>query len=699
MTAPQQLQSAISLHQAGLLSEAEAIYRQIVAATPDDPEAHHNLALVLKDQSRLDEAIAAYGKAIELAPRRPDLHYNLAIALAAKGQHESAAESYRQAIHLQPDLVLAHTNLGNTLLQLGRLDDAIDSYRSATRIRPDYADAHFNLAIALKAQRKLPEAINEFHRALALRPDWPQAHGNLGTSLLQLGQIDDAIESYRKAAQLRPTDADAHFNLANALYRARKYDDAVTELRRAVELRPNWPEAWCDLGNALRAGGKLDDAIAAFRQALALRPDLAAAHSSLIFTLHYHPACTAGMIREELIRWNSLHAEPLKKFIRPHQNTPDPNRPLRVGYVSPDFREHIVAQMLLPVIRGHNRRNVSVYCYSNVRRPDAITRLFQSHADHWRDISDLDDENAAAQIQRDAIDILVDLSLHTAANRLPLFARKPAPVQVTYLAYCGSSGLEAMDYRLSDPHLDPLTTPSPGIPGEGWGGGPPYTEKTIRLPRTYWLFNLPMPTPDVAPPPSITAGRITFGSLNDPVKISTPALDLWSQILQRVPNSRLLLHCNTRTQQNAITSHLARHAVAANRISFVPRTTWLQYLESFSRIDIALDPTPFGGGVTTCDTLWMGVPVVTLSGATAVGRGGRSILSNVGLPELVAQTPEQYVQIAATLATNPARLRELRSTLRDRMKSSPLMDAAGFVADIENAYRQIWQEWCAKQSG
>ncbi len=286
-------------------------------------------------------------------------------------------------------------------------------------------------------------------------------------------------------------------------------------------------------------------------------------------------------------------------------------------------------------------------------------------------------------IRRDGIDILVDLSLHMAHNRLLVFARKPAPLQATWLGYCASTGLETIDYRLSDPYLDPPETDLSV-----------YSEQTLRLPETWWCYGCAGPTPEPSPPPSDRAGYVTFGCLNNFAKVSPGSLDLWAEILNAVPRSRMIIHSYPGSHLDGVRQRFAASGVSADRLEFVAKLPWTQYVQTYGRIDIALDPFPYGGGITTCDALWMGVPVVSLAGQTAVGRGGKSILSNLGLPELVARRPKQYVQTAVTLAQSPARLAELRRTMRHRMLTSPLMNARRFARNVENAYRQMWKQWC-----
>ena len=599
------------------------------------------------------------------------------------GQIDLAIELFRRVVQLAPDNVEAHGNLGIALKAAGRIDEAIAIYRQAIRLSPVRVELHYNLGVALQARQDHEQAAESYRQAIQLKPDLAPALNNLAGSLLELGRVQEAIASYRRAIQIQPDFPDPHYSLGVVLQREGKFDEAIAHYRRAIELRPTTGQWHNNLANALKSVGRVDEAIEQYKKAISLQPGLTDAHSNLILAMHYLPGVTAQEIRSEAVRWNARHAQAGKQFVRPHENDRDPSRRLRIGYVSPDFCDHVAGRVALPLIRGHNRAQVSVHCYSNVRRTDQVTREFVAAADHWRSIHRADDQEVAEQIRRDEIDILVDLALHTAGNRLTLFALKPAPVQVTYLAYPGPSGIEAMDYRLSDPHLDPVDADLQS-----------YTERTIRLPHSYWHYQTPSPAPELSPPPSSLSGQITFGCLNNVAKISAPALDLWAGILTRVENSKLLILSASPEHRRRIASHFPN----PGRIEYVERTPLETFFNTISRIDIALDSFPYAGGITTCDTLWMGVPIVTLSGATAVGRGGRSILSNIGLPDLIAPSPDEYVQIAAQLAANPAKLAELRAAMRERMRASPLMDSVQFVADIENAYRQMWRIWCATES-
>ena len=518
--------------QCGQLDAAEDLLRRAIRIKPDYAEAHATLGTALKRKGRLDEAIDSFRQAIRLKPGLPGTHTNLANALKDKGNLDVAIASYREAIRLKPDYAEAHNNLGNALRDKGQLDDAIASHSQAIRLKPDYAEAHGDLGTALAILGRFDEAIYSLSHAIGLNPDLAVAHSNLGNALRSKGRLDEAIASFQHAIWLKPDSAETHANLGNALRDNGQLDAAIASYSQAVQLKPGLAGAHSNLANALKDTGQLDEAIACYRQAIQLKPDHAGAHSSLPFVLQYHPDYDATMIHEELRLWSSRHAEPLKKFIRPHENNPDPDRPLRIGYVSPDFRADASANFLVPLLEHHDPCEVELICYAEVPRPDEITTRLRRPVAQWLSTLGLSDEKVAQQIRQDRIDVLVDLAVHTAGNRLLVFARKPAPVQVTWLGYPGTTGLQTIDYRLSDPYLDP-----PGMDESV------YSERTLRLPESFWCYD-PLDGRDIpiSSLPALERGAITFGSLNNFCKISEPVLVAWSRILKEVPGSQLLLH-------------------------------------------------------------------------------------------------------------------------------------------------------------
>jgi protein O-GlcNAc transferase len=687
MSIQQQLESGVVHHQAGRLAQAEAIYRQILSQHPNHVGAMILLGAVAVQAGRLDAGIELLRRAIRCEPRYSDAHYYLGIALHAKRQFDEAIVAFRQAIRLRPGFPDSHNNLGIALNENGQLDEAVASYREAIRLKPDYAEAHCNLGIPLQAKRQLDEAVASYRQAIGLKPDFALAHSNLGNALLEMGQLDQAIDSYQQAIRFRPDFPDAHYSLGIALRRKGQLDDAVAANRRAVGLRPEWAEAHNNVGDALKGSGQLDEAIDAYREAIRLKPDFAEAHSNLVFSLCYHPGYDAKMIQDELRRWSRRHAEPLKKFIRPHTNNRDPERRLRIGYVSPDFCQHVVGRNILPLLRQHDHVQMEVFCYANMAHDDGLTREFRRLADFWRSIAELSDSQAADLIRQDGIDILVDLALHTAGNRLGVLARKPAPVQITFAGYPGSTGLDTIDYRLTDPSLDP-----PGLNDQF------YSETSYHLPDSFWCYDPLVAEVAINAPLAQSHGFVTFGCLNNFCKVNEQVLLLWARVLNTVSDSRLLLMSPEGNSRERIQNRLHSEGIDDQRVEFVSKQSRSEYLLTYNRIDIGLDTLPYNGHTTSLDSFWMGVPVITLVGQTVVGRAGLSQLTNLGLPEFIAKTPEQFVQIAARLAGDLQYLSHVRANLRTRMAQSRLMDAEAYTRAIESAYRDIWRRWCTNHS-
>jgi protein O-GlcNAc transferase len=574
--------------------------------------------------------------------------------------------------------------------QAGRLAEAENLYRQILLQQPAHFDALNLLGVIALQAGQLDVAADLMRRAIAVRPDYAEAHSNLGKALKGQGQLNDAIAAYRRAIALNPSLPAAHNNLGNALRDAGRLDEAIAAMRQAIVLAPNFPEAHFNLGNTLRDEGLLDEAIAELRQAIALKPDFADAHSNLVFALHYHAGFDAKTVAEEHFRWGRQHARPLSRFMQPHGNSRDPDRRLRIAYVSADFREHSVSFFLLPLFAQHDRGVNQIICYSDVRNEDAITNQLRACADEWHKTAGFTDERLADKIRQDQIDILIDLAGHTSRNRLRVFARKPAPVQVSYLGYPGTTGLAEIDYRLSDSLADPTGTTESL-----------HAEKLWRLPVCNWCYGAP---PNAPPARSSRADApVCFGTFNNFLKASPAVMEMWAAILKAAPSSRLIIKSGGLLEPSAgrrVIEFFTSRGVQPDRLDLRGvDPDFRSHLDAYNQMDIALDTFPYHGTTTTCEALWMGVPVVTLAGPSHVSRVGVSLLSAVGLPELIAHTPQQYVQIAVALASDLPRLAELRRTLRDRMRASPLMDAPRFARDIEAAYRQLWHLWCKTAAG
>jgi predicted O-linked N-acetylglucosamine transferase (SPINDLY family) len=549
--------------------------------------------------------------------------------------------------------------------------------RAALAADPAYSDALHLLGVVALRTARLDEAVDLLRRAIRARPAFPDAYNNLGVALEARGQLVKAENAYRAALRLDGRQVGAWDNLGNVLKKAGRPLEALEAYRQALWLRPDDPVAHSGLGTAHLELARVPEAVGYFRRSCELQLANAAARSDLLYTLHYDD----GMDAEALYREHVLY--PCRAGVPPAQPNPQAGRlhhRLRVGYVSPDLRDHTVTRFIGGALARHDREAFEVFLYSDAVRADATSERIKGLGHAWRDCAALSDEQLFELIRSDRIDVLVDLRGHGAGNRLPMFARKPAPVQVTMVGYFDTTGLPQMDWRVTDGWMDP-----PGA-SERF-----HTEKLLRLPGGCWCYSPDKDAPEVAQPPAQAADHVTFGSLNKVAKVSPLCARLWAQVLEGVPGSRLLLSvAGDGPTREAVRGRLAEMGLPADRLDFADKTpTRRGYLETFNRIDVALDPFPFNGITTTCDGLWMGVPAVSLAGNTSVSRAGRSILHGAGLPELAADTPEQFVATAAGLAGDVDRLRELRLTMRERLAASPLLDAQRFTRELEGAYREM----------
>ena len=535
----------------------------------------------------------------------PDSLHALAGERLRQGRFDEAAASFQEVLRLQPDCAGAWNNLGLALLHLGRTDAAELCFRQTVALQPDLAEAYNNLGFVLVHLGRPKEALDRLQQAVALQPDLAAAHNNLGLAWWHRGKRDEALDSFRRAVALQPDLADAWNNLGTALAAGSRPDEALDCYERAVELEAGHVGAVVNLGNVYKEQGRLAEAVACYRSVLSRGPDRPAIHSNLLLALLYQRDADPMEVLAETQRFAERYAAPLAGPDASARPRPPTGNRLRVGYVSADFCEHPVAYFLEPILNAHDHDRLEVFCYSDVARTDEVTGRCRRHADHWRPLAGLSDAEAADLIRGDAIDVLVDLAGHTGGNRLLTFARKPAPVQASYLGYLGTTGLPAMDYSITDAHADP-----PGL-AEAY-----YQEQLIRLPECAFCY-APGPAPAVSPElPARRSGWVTFGCLNNLAKVSDEVLAVWARLLAAVPGSRLRLPAGAgRAGVDRVRESLVRRGIAPERLFFVGATpTRFEYLALYHDIDIALDPFPYNGVTTTCDALWMGVPVISLAG-------------------------------------------------------------------------------------
>jgi protein O-GlcNAc transferase len=611
--------------------------------------------------------------------------FNLAVSHQAAGRLEEAIAHLRAAVRLQPNFIDAHNRLGQALYFAGRNDEAIAAYRTALHIRPDLGALWNNLGVALRDNGRLDEALAATMRAVTLLPQLSETHSTLASVLMYQGRTHEALAAAQKAVELNRDSSEAWFQFGNALQSLGRHVEAIDAYRKTIQFNPAGPAAWGNLATILYAIGRLDEAIAADHEALKLAPEFYDVHSGMLFALNGHPRISSEQLFQEHLNWGRRHAAHIKPM-GPHTNDRNPDRRLRVSYVSADFAVHSVSYFLQPLLEAHDRAAVEIFGYSNVRVPDASTEALRKRCDHWRPIQALSDEKAAELVRQDQIDVLVDLSGHSAGGRLLIFARRPAPVQFAYLGYPNTTGLSAIGYRITDALADPVGS-----------GEQLYTEHLVRLPRCAWCYRPPANSPEVNNLPAAQAGHVTFGSFSALAKINDDVIVLWRQVLDAVPRSRLVIKSvNLRDPEvrREVRDRFAAGGIEAARLDVLePMADVNDHLAAYHRVDIALDTFPYHGTTTSCEALWMGVPVVTLAGDRHASRVGVSLLSTVGMEDLIARDAQQFVQIAADLARDRTRLQHLRATLRLRMQQSALMDARSLAHAIEDAYRAAWRSY------
>ncbi len=671
----------------GQLDKAEVGYRRTLEIKPT-AEAYNNLGLTLKSLNRLDEAEANHRWSLQIDPDYVGAHSNLGDVLKEMGRLEEAEACYRRALEIQPDFVEAHYSLGNALNDMGRLEEAEASYRRILEIKPNLAEMHSNLGNTLRIMGRLNEAEACQRQALKIKSDYAEGHINLSLTLLELSRLNEAEVSCRLALQIKPDLAEAHYNLGIILMGLARQDEAEGCYQRTLEIKPDYVEAHNNLAIILTTQGQLDEAESYYRRALEIKPNYVTAHSNLIFTLDLMIDRAPSSLLEERKRWDAAHAAHLLKP-QTHTNIPDPERRIRIGYVSADFRDHSAAKVFGGMLTHYDRSQFEVFAYANIReKNDKFTELFKQNVTAWRNIIGLSDDAVAKMIREDQIDVLVDLSGHTAGNRLLVFARKPAPIQITAWGYATGTGMQAMDVFFADPVVVP--------PQEKHY----FTEEVRYLPNVVGSF-FTEPFPAVNELPALSDGIITFGSFNRLEKISAEAYRAWAEILLEAPRSRLILKTNALADlktRESIIGHFTKVGVAADRIIMQGKTSWREHMQAYHQVDIALDPFPHGGGVTSLECLMMGVPVMTLRWPTIAGRLSASIMTTLGLTDWIAETPKEYVELAAKKATDLQSLATLRQQLRGIFTASVIGDQAAYARAVEQEYRQLWREWCASRS-
>ena len=655
------LQDALAHHRAGRLSEAESLVQQLLRAEPRDPVALHFSGILAHQRGNHALAVDLIGRSLAIRPDDAEAHFNLGTILQQQGELRAAVGCYRSALRIAPRAAEAYINLGNTLKDLGEADEALACYRKAVSIRPDDTTAHFNFGNLCRDQGNPGEAAAHYRSAIRIRPAFAEAHNNLGNALKDLGDMGEALACYREALAIRPDYAEAHFNL----------------------------------GNVLRDQGDAGEALARYRTALSIRPDYADAYTNMLFLHAYHGSLDPQGYLALARGWEQACVPERERQAareRMFQPTPLTGRRLRLGYVSGDFRTHAVSYFVEQLFAHHDRTRIELFAYSACAGGDAVTARLQALVEHWVPSAGGPDAALRDRIEADGIDVLIDLSGHTGHNRLGVFARRAAPVQAHYLGYMASTGLSEMDYWIGDETLTPPETDAY------------YSETIWRLPRVWVAYEgkADAPVPARRTPAD---DAIWVGGFNHLAKLTPATLALWARVLGALPQARLLLKTKALAEaenRRRILDAMAGHGISPERIELRDiRLTpdWSSHMACYDSLDIALDPVgAIAGGTTSCDALWMGIPVVTLMGDRMASRMTASMLRALGHEEWIARSERDYIQKVVDLALDAQRRSALRFELRGQMAQSPLCDARGLARSLEAAYFEMLERWLRRRT-
>ena len=715
-------------YESGDLDQAITLIEQAIEGRPDFAEACNNAAKIYAELEQWDEVVAKCLQAIKAVSVLVKAHIKLGVLYQAQHRLEEAKQYFQKILINKPNLTAARDSLGNVLRGItrvlvainqtetgqsisklshhqqseatklfnqgiggerqGMLNAAMAFYQQTIEVKPDFTGAYNNLGMLLMLQGRYPEALINFLSVVSLEPNVFIGHSNISNVLRHQKRLDDAVDSIRQAITLEPKRAHLYVNLALLLKEQGELEYAAAETGKALQLQSDFVDAYLNLGHIRILEGRVREGIELRRKALKLNPNHVEAESALFISKHYLPDYSQKDLLEAARNWAARHTSAERCLPRP-DNSPDPRRRLRIGYVSGDFFRHPVASFIETILAHHDKTQYEVYCYYNSSESDNVTKRLWQYADHWRNIAGLADEKVARQIRGDGIDLLIDLTGHMDRNRLLTFALKPAPVQATWIGAPTTTGLTSMDYIIADHFAIPDKKDSY------------YVEKVVRLPNAYMCFSPPDVATEPKQLPAIATGKITFGSFNNTSKITEEVITCWSRLLNILPESRLFLKYKAFGDAGVRQYYQGRFAsqgVDAGRIKFCGATTLEQHFSAYNEVDIGLDPFPYNGATTTVEALWMGVPVVSLRGDRFVSRMGTTLLTNTGLKDCVVKTQDAYIAKAMDLAADLTRLAELRSGLRSQLLNSPLCDGPKFTRDLEAAYRSMWKTWCANNS-
>ena len=673
----------VSYECTGRYAEACNCYLSAHKIAPANTEFLSNLANVCIKSGDNSGAIDIYTKLLLSDPRNSDVHYHLANAYYSNENSTEAEEHYRKALALSPRHCDALVNLSILLQHRGNYKEAIQLLNLAALIKPNDPNIYYNLGTYFQLLGDLHNAAKQYKHAISIKPDNYLSLCNLGVTMLHIGNASDAENCFRDAIKLNDTGVNAYINLATLLHKKGEFEQALQYYQHALVLEPENAAIYYNIGNAFVEQSKIDESLIYYRKSLDINPNDPEVFSNYLYAQNYSASLSPGTIYQNHLEYSQQFQKSFSKINWHNHRKRDKTKKLCVGYVSADFREHPIAFFIEPILANHDSESFEIFCYYNNNINDTYTKRLRSLSNHWINTASMNDDEVAEHIVADKIDILVDLGGHTGKNRLLVFARKPAPIQITWLGYLNTTGLREMDYRLTDeiacPHGDLDLY---------------HTEALIRIPGCQWCYMPPTGAPEISSLPAAKNGYLTFASFHNIAKISIPVISLWCRILDEIPDSRLVIvGKGVDISPAIITERFTELGISPERLETVGRMSFIKYLELHNRVDICLDTFPYSGGTTTCHSLWMGVPVITLIGNSAVSRGTASLLNMVGLSRMTANTADEYVNIAKTYASNLTELSILRKALRKRMNESALVDGAGFCRKLENIYVKAWNEY------
>lgn len=712
----------VALQEQEKLKEAARAYGQAIRGDKRFVPAHLNLGNVYLDLEQFDRAASTFNKLIKLSPKSAEAHLNYGRAIKEKGDEEAAMSAYRQALELNPQYADAHLNIGAILLEREELEEAKNSLQQALVFDPNNADAYNNMGVIWKRDSHFDHAISCFAKASSIKPGFSDAHANMAAALYAHGDLKKAEAEVRRSIELSPDSSAAYSILGKVLRDQGRPLESIDALNIAIKRAPELAEPYREMGltladnhqheEALRAYahaverdpkdavslnnagmsnvllGRLDAATELFQQSIDEAPNFNLAHSNMLFSMSYQSHVTPEQLAEKHFEFGRMWDEDYDDAA--FTNLPDRDRPLKIGYMSPDFRHHVAVYFSEAVLRAHDREQFEVFCYAEVFKPDETTERLKAIGHHWRSTIERNPLDIADQIKEDGIDILIDLAGHTGNNRLPVFGLKPAPVQVTWIGYPNTTGLKNMDYVM-------LTKPF--LPE---GGEELFSEEVYYLPKVPVTYKIPASRPDIGPTPCLENGYVTFGCFNNAIKVGPHAVDAWSKILKAVPTARLMLKSHAFNSDKAIAESRAAFVncgIEPERIICERPSHHSEYLTRYAALDLALDPFPYNGGTTTIEALYLGTPLLALEGRTWASRIGSGILRTIGEDSLVATSVEDYIARAVDFAENPEKLSALRGRIHEGFMATGMTDPVGLTRDVEAAFRDMWGRWCDRRNG